>query len=54
MSITRLIILIIGIVLAVYGLFAILNGGFDLIRLAVGALILLIGVYLISGRGITL
>lgn len=54
MSATRIVIVIIGLVLAVYGLFTILNGGFDSVHLVIGIVLIVVGVYLPSGRGITL
>lgn len=54
MSLSRLIIFIIGLVLALVGLFLVINNLHDLWSLVVGGVLIVIGVVLLSGKVLTL
>lgn len=52
-SLSRIVIFIIGAVLAIVGLFLIINNLHDLWSLAVGGILLAVGCVLLSGRVLT-
>lgn len=54
MSLSRIVIFIIGVVLAIVGLFLIINNLHDFFSLVVGGILLVDGVILLSGRVLTI
>lgn len=54
MSLSRIVVFIIGAVLAVVGLFLVVNNLHDLWSLAVGAILIVVGVVLLSGKVLTI
>ena len=54
MSLSRIAIFVIGLVLALVGLFLVVNNLHDLFSLVVGAVLIVIGVVLLSGKVLTI
>lgn len=54
MSLSRVAIFVIGIVLALVGLFLVVNNLHDLFSLVVGGILIVIGVVLLSGKVLTI
>ncbi len=54
MSLSRIIVFIIGAVLAIIGLFLVINNIHDIWSLVVGGIFIVVGVVLLSGRVLTI
>lgn len=54
MSITRLLLLVLGAICLVAGVFKLVQGPYDFMNVGVALVLLVIGYVLISGRGLTL
>lgn len=54
MSLSRIVIFAIGAVLALFGLFLVINNLHDLMSLAIGGILIVVGVVLLSGKVLTI
>lgn len=54
MSLSRIVVFIVGTVLAVVGLFLVINNLHDLFSLVVGAILIIVGIVILSGKVFTL
>lgn len=53
-SLTRIVVFIIGLILALVGLFLVTQNLHDIFSLVVGGVMIVIGIIILSGRGLTL
>lgn len=54
MSLTRIVVFIIGLVLAIVGLFMVVQSPHDLWNLVIGLILVIVGVIVMSGKVLTL
>ena len=54
MSITKLLLLVLGAVCLIAGVFKLVQGPYDFINVGVALVLLVVGFVLVTGRGITL
>lgn len=54
MSLTRLLLLILGGICLISGVFKLIQGPADIVNIAIALLLIVVGFVLVTGRGITL
>lgn len=54
MSLTKLLLLVLGAICLIVGVFRLVQGPVDLINVAIALVLMMVGYFLVTGRGITL
>ena len=54
MNLSRLVTFILGLILAVFGVFIILQGPLDAFHLIVGLVLVVVGIVILSGKALTI
>ena len=54
MNLSRLIVFLIGVILAVFGVFIVVQGPLDAFHLIVGLVLVIVGIVILSGKALTI